>query len=78
MFSDEREREWEYDKLVERIKEFKLDPKQYDWYLDLRKYGSVPHSGFGLGIERTMKWILKLDHIRDVTPFPRVINRIYP
>ncbi len=72
------ERIWEYDKLLERMKEHKLDLKDYQWYLDLRKYGSVPHSGFGLGIERFVKWILDLHHIRDTIPFPRTITRCYP
>lgn len=72
------QRIWEYDKLVARMKEEKLNLKNYDWYLDLRKYGSVPHSGFGLGIERFVKWLLDLEHIRDAVPFPRVINRAYP
>ncbi|MEM4255558.1 MAG: asparagine--tRNA ligase [Candidatus Norongarragalinales archaeon] len=72
------ERIWEYDKLVQRMKEQKLPLKDYEWYLDLRKYGSVPHSGFGLGIERFVKWLLNLEHIRDAVPFPRVINRAYP
>jgi asparaginyl-tRNA synthetase len=72
------ERIWDYDELVARMKEQKLDLKDYQWYLDLRKYGSVPHSGFGLGIERFTKWILNLEHIRDTIPFPRTINRCYP
>ncbi len=72
------EREWDYKKLVDRIKEFKLNEKDYYWYIDLRKYGSIPHSGFGLGTERLIKWILNLDHIRDAIPFPRMINRIAP
>ncbi|MCX6776205.1 MAG: asparagine--tRNA ligase [Candidatus Micrarchaeota archaeon] len=72
------ERIWEYDELMKRIKEEKLDVKSYQWYIDLRKYGSVPHSGFGLGIERLLKWVLNLDHIRDAVPFPRTINRVYP
>ena len=72
------ERIWEYDKLLQRMKEQKLYVKDYEWYLDLRKYGSVPHSGFGLGIERFVKWLLNLEHIRDAIPFPRVINRAYP
>ncbi len=72
------ERIWEYDYLLQRIKEENLDIKNYEWYLDLRKYGSVPHSGFGLGIERLVKWMLNLDHIRDAIPFPRTINRVYP
>ncbi len=72
------ERETDYDKLVARLKKQNADLKNYQWYLDLRKYGSVPHSGFGLGVERFMRWILKLEHIRDAMPFPRVINRAYP
>ena len=72
------ERIWELDELMSRMKEEKLDVKDYQWYVDIRKYGSVPHSGFGLGIERIVKWILNLDHIRDTIPFPRVMNRVYP
>jgi len=67
-----------YEDLMKRIKEEKLDVKAYQWYLDLRKYGSVQHSGFGLGIERTVMWICKQKHIRDAIVFPRLINRIYP
>ncbi|WP_333558585.1 amino acid--tRNA ligase-related protein, partial [Enterococcus faecium] len=52
--------------------------KEYSWYLDLRKYGSVPHSGFGLGLERTVTWIAGIDHVREAIPFPRLLNRIYP
>jgi asparaginyl-tRNA synthetase len=72
------ERIWEYDELMGRIKENNLNPKDYEWYIDLRRYGSYPHSGFGLGIERLVKWTLGLDHIRDAIPFPRTINRVYP
>lgn len=72
------ERIWEYDELIQRMKEQNMDPKDYGWYIDLRKYGSVPHSGFGLGVERLVKWMLNLDHIRDCIPFPRTINRAYP
>jgi asparaginyl-tRNA synthetase len=64
--------------LEKKIKEFKLPRKDYEWYLDLRKYGSVPHSGFGLGIERTLAWICKIKHIRETIPFPRLLYRIYP
>jgi asparaginyl-tRNA synthetase len=64
--------------LEQRIEEFDLPKKAYEWYLDLRKYGSVPHSGFGLGIERVVMWICKLKHIRETIPFPRTINRVYP
>ncbi len=72
------EREDNYEKLYQRIVEQGYDPSNYTWYLDLRKYGSVPHSGFGLGIERLVMWIAGLDHIRDAIPFPRYRGRIYP
>jgi len=68
----------DYDSLVERIKEEKLPLDAYNWYLDLRKYGSVPHSGFGLGVERTVAWVCGLPHIRESIPFPRMIYRLYP
>jgi asparaginyl-tRNA synthetase len=71
-------REDDYDKLLQRIHEEGLNPEDYQWYLDIRKYGSVPHSGFGLGIERLVMWIAGLDHIRDATPFPRWRGRLYP
>jgi len=64
--------------LEQRIKEFGLPKEAYEWYLDLRRYGSVPHSGFGLGIERTTMWICRLKHIRETIPFPRTIKRVYP
>jgi len=64
--------------LLKRIEEENLNPKDYEWYIDLRRYGSVPHSGFGLGVERTVAWICKLEHIRDAIAFPRLINRVYP
>ena len=66
------EREDDVDILIERIKNEGFNPENYFWYLDLRRYGSVPHSGFGLGVERFIWWILKLDHIRDTLPFPRL------
>ena len=66
------------DELLTRINEENLNPKDYEWYIDLRRYGSVPHSGFGLGVERTIAWICKLEHIRDAIAFPRLINRVYP
>ncbi|MGC9005571.1 MAG: amino acid--tRNA ligase-related protein, partial [Candidatus Micrarchaeia archaeon] len=72
------ERIWKLDELEARMKEVKLDPKNYEWYLDLRRYGSIPHSGFGLGIERFVKWVLNLENIRDAIPFPRTITRVYP
>ena len=68
----------DYEELRRRMKEEKIDPKAYEWYIELRKYGSVPHSGFGLGIERLVAWICKLEHIRDAIAFPRLINRVYP
>ncbi len=68
----------DYDSLVQRIKEEKLPLEAYGWYLDLRKYGTVPHSGFGMGIERTVAWICGLSHIRETIPFPRMIYRLYP
>ncbi|MDO1605437.1 asparagine--tRNA ligase [Lactobacillus sp. YT155] len=72
------ERETDYDALEKRIKDSGLDVSEYEWYLDLRKYGSVPHSGFGLGLERAVTWICKLDHLREAIPFPRMINRLKP
>jgi len=64
--------------LIQKIKDFGLNPDDYQWYIDLRKYGSVRHAGFGLGIDRTVMWICGLDHIIDAIPFPRTIRRIYP
>ena len=72
------ERETDAVKLVRRMEEQSIPFEPYRWYLDLRKYGSVPHSGFGLGVERLVRWICKLDHIRDAVPFPRTPSRIYP
>ncbi|AEH50639.1 asparagine--tRNA ligase [Pseudothermotoga thermarum] len=68
----------DYDLLVERLKEFNLPVEKYQWYLDLRKWGSVPHSGFGLGVERTVAWICGLEHIREAIPFARTLYRVYP
>jgi len=64
--------------LEEKIKEHNLPRDDYKWYVELRKYGSVPHSGFGLGVERTLSWICKIKHIRETIPFPRLLYRIYP
>ncbi len=64
--------------LERRIKEHNLPREAYEWYLDLRRYGSVPHAGFGLGVERTVAWICGLHHIRETIPFPRMLERIYP
>lgn len=72
------QREDNFDWLLERIKNEELSEEEYKWYLDLRKYGSVPHSGFGLGVERTVKWITGASHIRETIPFPRMIYRITP
>ncbi len=72
------QREDNYDKLLTRIQEQKLDPEVYRWYLDLRKYGTFVHSGFGLGVERTVAWICGIPHIREAIAFPRQIHRLYP
>jgi asparaginyl-tRNA synthetase len=72
------QREDDYDKLLEDIKKEKLNMGDYKWYLDLRKYGSVPHSGFGIGIERTVGWICGVPHVREAIPFPRTINNLRP
>lgn len=72
------ERETDYDTLLQAIKDAHLDPKTYEWYLDLRKYGTVPHSGFGMGFERFLCWICLQDHLRETIPFPRMINRLKP
>ena len=72
------ERVSDYNELIKRMKEQNMREEDYQWYIDLRKYGSVPHSGFGMGSERVVRWILKLDTIRDAIPFPRTINRISP
>lgn len=68
----------DYDLLVKRIEEHNLPREAFEWYLDLRRYGSVPHSGFGLGIERTVAWICGIEHIRETIPFPRMLYRLYP
>ncbi len=72
------ERIHDYDLMKQRIQEHNLDEEAYAWYLDLSKYGSVPHSGFGLGLERTVAWISGVEHIRESIPFPRLLNRLYP
>ncbi len=72
------QREDDYDRLLGRIKEQGLDPESYRWYLDLRKYGTFVHSGFGLGVERTVAWITGIPHIRETIAFPRQIHRLYP
>jgi asparaginyl-tRNA synthetase len=72
------QREDSYDRLLARIQEQHLDPEAYRWYLDLRRYGTFVHSGFGLGVERTVAWICGLPHIRETIAFPRQIHRLYP
>ncbi|NYF24531.1 asparagine--tRNA ligase [Sporosarcina sp. JAI121] len=72
------ERVHDYELMKQRIKEHNLDESAYEWYLDLSKYGAVPHSGFGLGLERTVAWISGVEHVRETIPFPRLLNRLYP
>ncbi|MEI6079199.1 MAG: amino acid--tRNA ligase-related protein, partial [bacterium] len=72
------QREDNYDELVKRIHEHELCMEDYKWYLDLRRYGSVPHSGFGIGIERTVGWICGVHHLRETIPFPRMLNNLRP
>ena len=67
-----------YEKLVERIRQHGLPEEAFKWYLDLRKYGGVPHAGFGMGIERVVAWICGLEHVRETIPFPRMLHRMYP
>ena len=71
-------REEDYDILVSRIHEDGLPQEPYEWYLDLRRYGSAPHGGFGLGVERTLAWLCGLHHVRETIPFPRMMGKIYP
>jgi asparaginyl-tRNA synthetase len=68
----------DYDLLLQRIKEHDLPVEAFEWYLDLRRYGSVPHSGFGMGIERCVTWICGLEHVRETIPYPRMLYRLYP
>ncbi len=68
----------DYDLLVQRINEHDLPQEAFEWYLDLRRYGSVPHGGFGMGIERVVSWICGLEHLREAIPYPRMLYRIYP
>jgi len=72
------QREDDYEALVARVREHNLPEKEFQWYLDLRKYGSVPHSGFGYGLERLVAWICGLHHVRETIPFPRLMNRLEP
>jgi asparaginyl-tRNA synthetase len=72
------ERIHDYDLLKQELERHQLSLETYSWYLDLRKYGSIPHSGFGLGLERTVAWIAGCEHVRETIPFPRLLNRLYP
>ncbi len=72
------QREDDLDLLLQRLHEHKLPQEAFEWYLDLRRYGSVPHAGFGLGVERTVAWICGLDHVRETIPFARMIYRLTP
>jgi asparaginyl-tRNA synthetase len=72
------ERLADYDLLVKRIEENQLPRQAFEWYLDLRRYGTVPHAGFGMGIERVVAWICGLEHVRETIPFPRMLYRLTP
>ncbi|MCK4590378.1 MAG: asparagine--tRNA ligase, partial [Candidatus Latescibacteria bacterium] len=72
------ERENNLESLEGRLRQQKLPAEAFDWYLDLRRYGSVPHAGFGLGIERTLAWLCGLHHVRETIPFPRLMERLRP
>jgi asparaginyl-tRNA synthetase len=72
------QREDDLDTLIRRVQENQLPQEAFEWYLDLRRYGSVPHAGFGLGVERTVSWICGLDHVRETIPFARMIYRLTP
>ena len=71
-------RETNIEHLLERLRQMGVDPAQYEWYFDLRRHGNVPHAGFGLGVERLLRWMLRREHIRDTTPFPRTPSRHTP
>jgi asparaginyl-tRNA synthetase len=66
------------EELIRNLQDFGLNPKDYEWYVDLRRYGSVPHTGFGMGVERLLAWMLNLESIMDAIPFPRTTRRSYP
>jgi asparaginyl-tRNA synthetase len=72
------QREESVEVLLRKIAEHGLDPKVFEWYLDLRRYGSVPHAGFGLGIERLTSWVCGAEHVRECIPFPRMLYRLTP
>ncbi len=66
------------DELLRNLEEFELPQEGYSWYIDLRKYGTVPHTGFGIGVERLLAWMLNLESVMDTIPFPRTVRRAYP
>ena len=68
----------DYEVLLERIQTHELPQEAFEWYLDLRRYGSVPHAGFGMGLERVVSWICGLEHVRETIPFPRMLYRLTP
>lgn len=68
----------DFELMEERYESHNLTGASYQWYLELRKYGSVPHSGFGVGLERTVAWFSGVKHVRETIPFPRLLNRLYP
>ncbi|TFG26739.1 asparagine--tRNA ligase [Candidatus Thorarchaeota archaeon] len=72
------ERETDAHLIIDNLKRIGDDPEKYKWYIDIRRYGSVPHSGFGVGMDRMITWMLELEHIRDCIPFPRTVSRIFP
>ena len=72
------ERASSVDFLIEQIAKHELNQEHYEWYLDVRRYGSMPHAGFGMGLERAVAWICKLPHVRETIPFPRLYGRSYP
>jgi asparaginyl-tRNA synthetase len=72
------ERETDINKLIDAIRHHELPMQAFEWYLDLRRYGSVPHSGFGLGLERIICWVCKLPHVRESIPFPRFVGNLFP
>jgi asparaginyl-tRNA synthetase len=71
-------REEDLEVLSQKLNESELSLEAFSWYLDLRKYGSVPHAGFGMGVERTVAWICGIPHVRETIPFPRLLQRLYP
>ena len=68
----------DYDLLLERIQANELPQAAFEWYLDLRRYGSVPHAGFGMGVERVVAWLCGLEHVRETIPYPRMLHRLTP